>query len=110
VDCLRFEPRALRQALCRATRRRTERNGDILRDEDLEDRVDQRRLADPGAAGITSTLEWSAVRSAWLWLSASTNLVRAATQAIALPASIDGQGGRPPASALSLPAISRSAW
>jgi hypothetical protein len=47
-------------------------------------------------------LEWSAVRSAWLWLSASTNLVRAATQAIALPASIDGQGGRPPVSALSL--------
>jgi hypothetical protein len=46
-------------------------------------------------------LEWSAVRSAWLWLSASTSLVRAATQAIALPASIDGQGGRPPASALS---------
>ena len=67
-------------------------------------------LPTPGPPVITSTLEWSAVRSAWLWLSASTNLVRAATQAIALPASIDGQGGRPPASALSLPAISRSAW
>ena len=67
-------------------------------------------LPTPGPPVITSTLEWSAVRSAWLWLSASTDLVRVTTQAVALPASIDGQGGRPPASALSLPAISRSAW
>ena len=67
-------------------------------------------LPTPGPPVITSTLEPSAVRSAWLWLSASANLVRASTQAIALPASIDGQGGRRPASALSFPAISRSAW
>ncbi len=67
-------------------------------------------LPTPGPPVMTSTLESSAVRSAWLWLSASTKPVRASTQALALPASIDGQGGRPPASALSFTAISRSAW
>jgi hypothetical protein len=51
VDRLGFEPGAVGQALGSATGRRTERDRDILDDHDLQDRVDQCRLADPGPAG-----------------------------------------------------------
>ena len=66
-------------------------------------------LPTPGPPVITRTLETSAVRSAWLWLSASASLVRVSTQGMALSASIDGQGGFLLASAVSFAAISRSA-
>jgi hypothetical protein len=66
-------------------------------------------LPTPGPPVITATLEISAVLSARLWLSASASPVRASTQGIALSASIRGRGGFRPASALSFPAISRSA-
>src|SRR6516162_6268069 len=51
MDCLRLEPGTLGQAFGGATRRRTECYCGGLRTEDLEDRVDQRGLADARAAG-----------------------------------------------------------
>ena len=55
----------------------------------------------------STTLCW--IRTASLWLSASTSFVRCSAQGMALSASITGQGGLPIASALSFSAISRSA-
>jgi hypothetical protein len=51
VDCLRFKPGTLGQAFGGATGRRAELYCDGLRSEDLEDRVDQCRLADARATG-----------------------------------------------------------
>jgi hypothetical protein len=66
-------------------------------------------LPTPGPPVITTTFEPSATRMASCWLSASASFVLFSTQGIALSASINGQGGFPTASALSFPAISRSA-
>src|SRR6516162_6247232 len=51
MDCLRLEPGTLGQAFGGATRRSTECYCSGLRTEDLEDRVDQRGLANARAAG-----------------------------------------------------------
>jgi hypothetical protein len=51
VYCLGLEPGTLGQPFGGGTRRRTECHRDGLREQDLQNRVDQRRLADPGAAG-----------------------------------------------------------
>jgi len=51
MDRLRLEPGALGQAFRSTTGRRTERDSDGLREKDLEDGVDQGRLADARTAG-----------------------------------------------------------
>src|SRR5215469_15700530 len=51
MDRFRLDPGGLGQALSGTTGRRTQRDWDALREQDLEDGVDQRRLADAGPAG-----------------------------------------------------------
>src|SRR6267143_604953 len=112
MDRLRLEPGALGETFGGTAGWRTERHCDGLREQDLEDGVDQCRLTvlpTPGPPVITSTLETRATRTASRWLSASASFVRCSTQGMALSASIAGQGGFPSASALSFSAISRSA-
>ena len=51
MDRLRLKPGALGQAFCSTSGRRTERDCGGLREKDLEDGVDQRRLTDARTAG-----------------------------------------------------------
>ena len=109
MDRLRLEPGALGKTLGGSARwcAKLDRGG--LGEKDLEDRIDQRRLADTGPPVITNTFAARATRMASFWLSASASFVRFSTQGIALSASMLGQGGLPVASSLSFAAISRSA-
>jgi len=65
---------------------RAERDLDALCEQDLQDRVDQCRLADPGPPVTTSTSDVRATRTAPIWLSASFSLVVSRPREIALSA------------------------
>src|SRR6267378_2849198 len=109
MDRFRLNPGALGEALGGTTGGGAERDRDGLGERDLEDGVDQSRLANAGPAGDYQHLGGESDATASRWLSASASFVRCSTQGIALSASIAGQGGLPTASALSFSAISRSA-
>jgi hypothetical protein len=55
MDRLRLEPGALGQAFCSTAGRGTERDRDGVRENDLDDGVDQGRLADAGNYAIKLT-------------------------------------------------------
>ena len=107
---LASRPGALAQPLRRPAGRGGERHLDALRDQHLEDRVDQRGLADAGAAGDHQHLRARA-RGAPPRAGSPPARGRScpSTQGSALSVSIAGQGGGPSASRRSRSAMPRSA-
>ena len=93
VDRLRLQAGAVRQPLGRPAGGRTQRHANLLGDQHLQDRVDQRGLADPGPAGDHQHLAGQSSPDGLRWLAASCRPVRRSTHGIAVAASIGGQGG-----------------
>jgi hypothetical protein len=82
VNRLCLEPSTPRQAFSGAGRRRTSAIATGLREQHLEDRVDQCGLADTGAFGDHQQFRASATRTASIWLSASASFVRFSTKGL----------------------------